>query len=175
MEAEHDLDEDENDPVVRTLDVFLSQNLPGIRDPAGRSDGLLLFQYPLRPKWRPLDDGWQLNKVNYRPLNQMVEMELTSEETGDEFVHKLASSNVNPRNPYAIGLLRGDQLHLTPLQSSVPPFCRTPSLCNAALTQGMPAQGVLQFRPRFDQKDEEDAIKKKTAAGCVNCRTQRYL
>jgi hypothetical protein len=40
----------------------------------------------------------------------------------------------------AIGLLRGDQLHLTPLQT------------------------VFQFRPRFDYKDEEDAIKKKASA-----------
>lgn len=59
-------DDDEDDPVVKTLDVFLSQNLPGVRDSAGRSDGVFLFQYPLRPRWRPLDVGWKLDKVAYR-------------------------------------------------------------------------------------------------------------
>lgn len=28
--------DDENDPVVREIDVFLSQNMPGIRDPQVR-------------------------------------------------------------------------------------------------------------------------------------------
>ena len=129
--------DDDDDPVVKTLDVFLSQNLPGVRDSAGRSDGLFLFQYPLRPKWRPLDDGWKLDKVSYRPFNEMVELELLAGEEGDEFRHKLVSSKVEPKTSFAVGLLRGDQLHLTPLQS------------------------MLQFRPRFDWKDEEDAAQKK--------------
>jgi DNA-directed RNA polymerase III subunit RPC5 len=133
-------DDDEEDPVVKTLDVFLSQNLPGVRDSAGRSDGLLLFQYPLRPKWRPLNDGWKLDKVLYRPLNEMVELELLAGEEGDEFRHRLVSSKVEPKTSFAVGLLRGDQLHLTSLQS------------------------MLQFRPRFDWKDEEDAAHRKANA-----------
>jgi DNA-directed RNA polymerase-3 subunit RPC5 len=132
--------DDEDDPVVKTLDVFLSQNLPGVRDSAGRSDGVLLFQYPLRPQWRPLHDGWKLDKVLYRPLNEMVELELLAGEEGDEFRHRLVSSKVEPKTSFAIGLLRGDQLHLTSLQS------------------------MLQLRPRFDWKDEEDAAQRKANA-----------
>ena len=136
------VDDDDDDPVVRTLDVFLSQNLPGVRDSAGRSDGLFLFQYPLRPQWRALDDGWKLDKVLYRPLNEMVEMELLAGEEGSEFRHKLVSSKVEAKTSFAVGLLRGEQLHLTPLQS------------------------LLQFRPRYDWKDEEDsALKKANASG----------
>jgi len=120
--------------------VFLSQNLPGVRDSAGRSDGLFMFQYPLRPKWRPLDLGWKLDKVAYRPLNEMVELELLAGEEGDEFRHKLVSSKVEPKTSFAVGLLRGEQLHLTPLQS------------------------LLQFRPRFDWKDEEDAASKRASS-----------
>ena len=92
-------DDDESDPVVRTLDVFLSQNLPGTRDSSGRSDGLFLFQYPLRPKWYPLDSGWKMEKTKYRPLNQVIEMEFSSEfRDGSEFKHKLASSTVPPKS-----------------------------------------------------------------------------
>lgn len=129
--------DDENDPVVREIDVFLSQNMPGIRDPQGKTDGLFLFQYPLRPRWRPLEEGWHLEKLAYRPINQMVEMDLLCGEEGDEFRHKLVSSLVTPKSSYAVGLLRDDQLHLSPL-------------CD-----------ILQFRPRFDAKDEEDLVKKK--------------
>jgi DNA-directed RNA polymerase-3 subunit RPC5 len=135
--------DDDDDPVVKTLDVFLSQNLPGIRDSAGRSDGVFLFQYPLRPRWRPLDDGWKLDKVAYRPFNEMVELEMLAGEEGDEFRHKLVSSKVEPKTSFAVGLLRGEQLHLTPLQST------------------------MQFRPRFDWKDDEDAANKKNAGGAA--------
>jgi hypothetical protein len=87
--------DDEEDPVVRTVDVFLSQNLPGTRDASGRSDGLFVFQYPLRPKWYPLDCGWKLESTKYRPYNQMVEMDFSSEfRDGSGFRHKLASSTV---------------------------------------------------------------------------------
>ncbi|EKX36621.1 DNA-directed RNA polymerase III subunit RPC37-like protein, partial [Guillardia theta CCMP2712] len=126
--------DDEDDPVVQTIDVFLSQNLSGVRDSSGKSDEVMLFQYPLRPKWRPLNEGWNLEKVSYRPKNEMIEMDFKSEKTNDEFLHKLVSSKVIPRTSYAIGLLRDDQLHLTPLQS------------------------IYQFRPRFDNKDEEDVL-----------------
>jgi len=141
-EEEIDDDDDAADPVVKTLDVFLSQNLPGTRDTSGSSDGVFLFQHPLRPKWMTLQDGWDLDKVSYRPLNQMVEMEMVSgfAEDDNEFRHKLASSKIVPKATYAIGLLRDDQVHLTPLQA------------------------VLQFRPRFDHKDEEDAANKKKAS-----------
>ena len=135
--------EDDDDPVVQELDVFLSQNLAGARDGAGRSDGLFLFQYPLRPRWRALDDGWKLDKVSYRPLNEMVELELLAGEEEEEFRHKLVSSKVAPKTSFAVGLLRGEQLHLTPLQS------------------------MLQFRPRFDWKDEEDAAQKQRSSAAA--------
>lgn len=139
-------DDSDDDPVVRELDVYLSQNLPGTRDAEGRSDGVFLFQYPLRPKWQALSEGWRLDKVSYRPQHQMVELEmvsgLVSQDTGETapFRHKLVSSSVAPKATYAIGMMRGEQLHLTPLQA------------------------VMQFRPRFDHKDEEDAARKKNAA-----------
>lgn len=72
MSMQVDEEDDSADPVVRTLDVFLSQNLPGTRDATGRSDGLFLFQHPLRPKYQPLEEGWTLDKVSYRPLNQVI-------------------------------------------------------------------------------------------------------
>jgi len=136
--------DEDDDPVVRTLDVFVSQNLPGVRDGAGRSDGVFLFQYPLRPRWRPLNDGWKLDKVSYRPLNEMVELELLTGEEGEEHRHKLVSSKLEPKTSFAVGLLRGEQLHLTPLQS------------------------MLQFRPRFDGKDEEDAAQKKAGSSAAS-------
>jgi DNA-directed RNA polymerase-3 subunit RPC5 len=141
-EEEIDGDDDASDPVIKTLDVFLSQNLPGTRDTSGSSDGVFVFQHPLRPKWMAMQEGWDLDKVAYRPLNQMVELEMISgfAEDENEFRHKLVSSKITPKATYAIGLLRDDQVHLTPLQS------------------------VLQFRPRFDHKDEEDAANKKKSA-----------
>ena len=139
-------DEDGDDPVVKELDVYLSQNLPGTRDAEGRSDGVFLFQYPLRPKWQALNEGWRLDKVAYRPQHQMVELEMVSGlktpdsgEGSDPFRHKLVSSSVAPKATYAIGMVSEDELHLTPLQA------------------------VMQFRPRFDHKDEEDAMRKKNA------------
>eukprot|EP00960_Hanusia_phi_P051251 760679-Hanusia_phi.AAC.2 len=59
----------------------LPKNLSGVRDSSGKSDEVMLFQveeaavgqesdmilasqYPLRPKWRPLSEGWNLEKVS---------------------------------------------------------------------------------------------------------------
>lgn len=39
------------------------------------------------------------------------------DENETEFRHKLVSSAVAPKATYAIGLLKGEQVHLTPLQA----------------------------------------------------------
>ena len=103
----------------------------------GNSDArsLCLFQYPLRPRWRPYD----LNKtreVRVRPKQRRVELSLDNEQ-GRECIDEsspsplshitLTSTAVPPKTSYAVGMLRqggageggAPSLHLVPLDATI--------------------------------------------------------
>lgn len=132
------LDED-GDEIVKELDVFMAQGL---------SNQLHVLQYPLRPPWRPYNRSL-LQEVRYKPMKKKMEMEfrVSKEELENNYdtqttdprkTYVLASSSpVEPKTNYVLGVLRGNQLHLTPVN------------------------GTFQFRPSFAHIDKSDADKKK--------------
>ncbi|GAM28620.1 hypothetical protein SAMD00019534_117960 [Acytostelium subglobosum LB1] len=134
--------DDDDDYVVTEMPVYLSQNL---------ADNLFLFQYPLRQPWRPYDMS-KLQELRVKPKQQRVEMDLAIETESENYndqseikpdSYTLSSTTVSHRTNYAVGIVRNDELHLTPLQS------------------------IIQLRPHFKTVDdlyqEEKAEKKRTA------------
>eukprot|EP00026_Physarum_polycephalum_P005152 Phypoly_transcript_05181.p1 GENE.Phypoly_transcript_05181~~Phypoly_transcript_05181.p1 ORF type:complete len:577 (+),score=111.30 Phypoly_transcript_05181:182-1912(+) len=126
---------DEEDEVVKEIDVYISQNL---------ANNLSIFQYPLRQPWRKYPMT-RLNEIKQKPGHQRVEMSFSPETStefydGDNMVKPpattLASSVVQLKTNYAIGIFRKDEIHLTPLQS------------------------IYQFRPSFAYLDAADEARK---------------
>lgn len=116
---------DNEDEVVMRLPVYLRSSDP--RTP------VCLFQYPLRPRWRPynLED---VAKARVRPEQRRVELSLGTECSPAHFDEdspspmtniSLASTTTRSKTSYAIGMLRTDEsgkpvsLNLTPLAATV--------------------------------------------------------
>uniref|UniRef100_A0A7I4FJY4 DNA-directed RNA polymerase III subunit RPC5 n=1 Tax=Physcomitrium patens TaxID=3218 RepID=A0A7I4FJY4_PHYPA len=130
------------DRVVREIDVFLTPRV----DP---ETNLYVLQYPLRPYWRPYNLEERCLEVRIKPQQTKFEVDLDIDTTSENYdqdreqhlqIEKqtLASSKVAMTTSYAIGILRGNRLHLNPVQA------------------------VVQFRPSMKYIDEYDAAKKKS-------------
>ena len=120
-------EDDEADPVVREIDVFVTNKI---------SRMLCMMQFPLRPPWRTLESQ-QISQVRLKPLKAgpRIEMDLTlprgptydAEATYPISQQTLRSAAVPLQTNYALGILRegrrgaggdaqaNDQLHLTPV------------------------------------------------------------
>jgi len=135
MESESSHEEDE---VIAEIPVFLSQEL---------ANQLYLLQYPLRPASRPYEkDLGKLRRVRVKPASKRVEFEYdlnvqssNYDEDTDVPINKfvLSSHPVPPKTNYAVGVLRGGHLHLTPISA------------------------VCRMRPSFDHLDQAAAELKK--------------
>ena len=141
------MSEDEDDEVVTRIPVQLRR---------AREDApLSLFQYPLRPHWRPYDTTEaSLQSARVRPVHNQVELKLRPETGSSTFdsdvvdsplTHvTLASTVTPPKTSYAVGMLtstdEGHVLTLTPLGS------------------------CLQLRPSFAQIDEVEAEANKASS-----------
>ncbi|KAL0228811.1 hypothetical protein GEMRC1_013431 [Eukaryota sp. GEM-RC1] len=124
----------EDDPIVQELDVFLSHTL---------EENLFLCQFPTRPSWRPISLD-QINAGRYRPQQGSIEFEVDHcfpDHAKDELGHNpkgvstFSSLGVPLKTNMTVGVIRGDQVFLTPLQH------------------------VFQLRPRFknlqDHQEEQ--------------------
>ena len=60
---------EEDDPVVRELDVYICNEF------LGSSTHLCLLQSPLRPPWRPYDYN-KIHKARYKPNARRLEMDM---------------------------------------------------------------------------------------------------
>ncbi|KAM7448595.1 DNA-directed RNA polymerase III subunit RPC5 [Porites harrisoni] len=136
-------DEEDDDPVVAEVDVYLAQAL---------ANNLFLFQYPVRPATMTYDNFPHIG-ARIKPEQQKVEVELAINTSGanyygprgEQIAHDVdglsLSSNSEEKNSfftsdkmdkqedanrYAVGVLRQGELHLTPI-------------C-----------GALQLRPSFE-------------------------
>ncbi|GJP51728.1 hypothetical protein CLOM_g10874 [Closterium sp. NIES-68] len=109
--------------VVREIDVFL---MPRVDD----QTKLYLFQYPLRPAWRPYGLEERCQEIRVRPLQSRVEVDLAIDTSDSSYDHDaadqlkqttqtLTSSQLNLATNYATGILRGNELHLNPLHAVV--------------------------------------------------------
>ncbi|KAG5186158.1 Sin-like protein conserved region-domain-containing protein [Tribonema minus] len=130
---EEAMDDYDPDPVIRELDVFVSKGL---------QDELFVLQYPMRPLDRPLPDPIS---AKIKPLNRLLEIKHEIKQAGKNFdpaapEHLLleelthAAAAVPAATNYAIGVVRDNELHLTPLS------------------------GILQMRPAFRHVDIQAAI-----------------
>ncbi|XP_027331746.1 DNA-directed RNA polymerase III subunit RPC5 isoform X2 [Abrus precatorius] len=119
------MDEDSaEDTVVREIDVFFSPSIDA-------DTQLYVFQYPLRPCWRPYDLDEQCEEVRLKPDDSQVEVDLSidleSNNIDKEFADKynitkqtLSTSWKPPHaNGCAVGILMGDKLHLHPVHAVV--------------------------------------------------------
>ncbi|CAA7014520.1 unnamed protein product [Microthlaspi erraticum] len=143
-EPEPETTEEEEDVVVREIDVYFN---PSIDD----NTKLYVLQYPLRPSWRPYEIDERCEEVRVNPSTSQVEidmsMDVNSRNYDSEFGSKLHMTKQTltttwkqpPTLDYAVGVLSGDKLHLNPVHA------------------------VAQLRPCMDylstKKKQEEAIK----------------
>ena len=117
---------EDDDVEVTRIPVFLRPSAPAER-------AVCIFQYPLRPRWRPYNLN-QLQSARARPQQRSVELTLGMEcgpnnhddDSPSPLTQiSLASTTTSAKTSYAIGMLRSDQdgkpvsLCLTPLDEAV--------------------------------------------------------
>ncbi|KAH9305597.1 hypothetical protein KI387_010001, partial [Taxus chinensis] len=111
------------DKVVREVDVYLRPSI----DPDTK---LYLMQYPLRPYWRPYGLKERCEEVRVKPKQSRLEVDLvldTDEQNYDHDANEhlkitkqtLTSSKTPLSTGYALGILRGNKLHLSPVHAAV--------------------------------------------------------
>uniref|UniRef100_A0A7N0VHG2 DNA-directed RNA polymerase III subunit RPC5 n=1 Tax=Kalanchoe fedtschenkoi TaxID=63787 RepID=A0A7N0VHG2_KALFE len=109
---------DVDDYVIREIDVYFNPQ-------SDENTQMYVMQYPLRPSWRPYDLEEQCKEVRLKPKSAKVEIDIEVPESFDGLnttTKTLSSSgNLLPKIgcTYAIGVLRGDKLHLNPLHAIV--------------------------------------------------------
>eukprot|EP00250_Pteridium_aquilinum_P012057 c20483_g1_i1 orf=65-2383(+) len=132
--------ETEGDPVVREIDVYLCPNI-------NAETKLYFLQYPLRPHWRPYGLEERCDSVRVKPKLKKLELDLIVDVDGENYdqdaddhikikKQTLSSSKMSMTTNYAVGLLRGNKLHLAPLDA------------------------LVQLRPSMKYLDEADKKKK---------------
>lgn len=135
------------DSIVREIDVYLCPNI-------NAETKLYLLQYPLRPHWRPYGLEERCDSVRVKPKLKKLEMDLTVDVNGENYdqdadehiqikKQTLSSSKVALTTNYAVGLLRGNKLHLAPLDA------------------------IVQLRPSMKYLDEAD-VKKRNAKKIID-------
>lgn len=102
---------DEDDEIVRELDVYLTDN----------DMDLFLLQFPLRPIYH--EPPTNIANIQYKPGHKRLELSIPyPEEIVDnqiqynrEDMQKILSSNIRQNAALCIGLVRDNALHLTPV------------------------------------------------------------
>ncbi|XP_042443769.1 uncharacterized protein LOC122028885 isoform X1 [Zingiber officinale] len=108
---------EEEDPVVREIDVFYSPA------PLDVDSYLYILQYVHRPSWRPYELNERCEKVRVKPTKSKIEIDLSLDvdsENYDQDVSgprrlekQILSSSLTPSlASYAIGILDGNQLYI---------------------------------------------------------------
>ncbi|GAA0185231.1 DNA-directed RNA polymerase [Lithospermum erythrorhizon] len=122
----NEIDEDVDvDVVVNEIDVYFSPSID-------ENTKLHVWQFPLRPMWRPYELEERCKEVRVKPDSGEVEIDLTIDVDSDQnYDHNadprikinkqtLSSSWIPPaRTVYAIGILSGNKLHLNPVHAVV--------------------------------------------------------
>ncbi|KAL5711767.1 hypothetical protein ACHQM5_014009 [Ranunculus cassubicifolius] len=116
-------DETMADEIVRTIDVYFTP------PPIDSNGQLYVLQYPLRPSWRPYELDETCKEVRIQPQSGKVQVELSldtstnyDEDIADTLrIEKQVLSSWRPplTTSYAVGVLRGNELHLNPVHAVV--------------------------------------------------------
>ncbi|KAF8053785.1 hypothetical protein N665_1374s0006 [Sinapis alba] len=119
---EHQLKLQEEDVVVREIDVFFNPSIDANTE-------LYVLQYPLRPSWRAYEMDERCQEVRVNPSTSQVEIDLSMDVHSTNYDLKFASElhmtkqtlattwKPRPTLDYAIGVLSGDKLHLNPVRA----------------------------------------------------------
>lgn len=144
----------ETDAEVLRIPVYLNPT-----DATARA--VCLFQYPLRPRWRPYDLD-QLRTARARPKQRRVELTLDMEvapKSNEPSAPSpltslsLASAAASAKTSYAIGMLRTDA-HGEPVALSLTPL-----------------DEAMQLRPSFAEIDAAESRNKAAASAAGSSRT----
>ncbi|KAI7746580.1 hypothetical protein M8C21_005734 [Ambrosia artemisiifolia] len=124
--ADMDIDgnNDEEDKVVREIDVFFTQT-------GDANSKLYVLQYPLRPCWRPYELDDRCSEVRVKQETAEVEMDMsvpsesenfdTDVDYGKTMRKQVLSTAWKPpeANGYAVGILVGNELYVNPVNAVV--------------------------------------------------------
>lgn len=112
-----EMDHEDEDFVVREIDVYFTPK------PFDEDTMLYIMQYPLRPCWRPYELNEICKEVRVKPWNSEVEVDLDINTESDNYdpevsaslrltKQTLSSSKAADVTDYAVGVLRGNLVHL---------------------------------------------------------------
>ncbi|KAF7086780.1 hypothetical protein CFC21_090041 [Triticum aestivum] len=122
-EGADEMDPEGEDFVVREMDVYFTPK------PFGKDTKLYIAQYPLRPCWRPYELGEVCKEVRVRPESSEVELDLEIDTESDNYDPEVSASfglteQTLPSSEaaadvagYAVGVLRGNLVHLNHLDA----------------------------------------------------------
>ncbi|TKW09555.1 hypothetical protein SEVIR_6G110200v4 [Setaria viridis] len=115
-------EEEEEDFVVREIDVYYTPK------PFDDDTKLYIMQYPLRPCWRPYELNEICEEVRVKPLSSEVEVDLSVDTQSENYDQEaplrltkqtLSSSKADDVSDYAIGVLKGNLVHLNHIDAVV--------------------------------------------------------
>ncbi|CAL9172572.1 unnamed protein product [Musa hybrid cultivar] len=124
VDEEAEEEEQEEDSVVREIGVFFTPA------PLDEDTYLYVMQYVLRPSWRPYELNERCEEVRVKPKESKIEVDFSIDADSENYDQDAAeplrlqkqtlSSSIAPLvTSYAVGILRGDQLHLNPIHAVV--------------------------------------------------------
>ncbi|KAI3785276.1 hypothetical protein L1987_44392 [Smallanthus sonchifolius] len=124
MEIDNDREQDEEDQVVREIDVFFTTSVDA-------NSKLYVLQYPLRSCWRPYELEDRCEEVRVKPESAEVEIEMPIQANSENFDTDVDDDKAMPKqvlstawrppgvNSYAVGILIRNELHLNPVHAVV--------------------------------------------------------
>ncbi|KAG2606368.1 hypothetical protein PVAP13_4NG121400 [Panicum virgatum] len=113
---------EEEDFVVREIDVYFTPK------PFDDDTKLYIMQYPLRPCWRPYELNEICEEVRVKPLRSEVEVDLSVNKQSENYDQEaplgltkqtLSSSKAEDVSDYAVGVLKGNLVHLNHIDAVV--------------------------------------------------------
>ncbi|KAD4888423.1 hypothetical protein R6Q59_034557 [Mikania micrantha] len=124
MEIDNYHEQDQEDQVVREIDVFFTSSVDA-------NSKLYVLQYPLRPSWRPYELEDRCEKVRVKAETAEVEIEMSVLAESENFDTDVDDDKAMPKqvlstawrppvaNGYAVGILIRNELHLNPVHAVV--------------------------------------------------------
>ncbi|KAI5007405.1 uncharacterized protein LOC123440346 [Hordeum vulgare subsp. vulgare] len=171
-EGADDMDVEDEDFVVREIDVCFTPK------PFDKDSKLYIMQYPLRPCWRPYELGEVCKEVRVKPGSSKVEVDLEVDTQSDNYdpevsgslrltTQTLSSSEAADVSDFAVGVLRGNMVHLNHLDAVMQLRPSKPHLISGASRARQPLQQVetngggtgVQAVPSVKGKERSDGSK----------------
>ena len=134
------MDEEEDDPVVRELDVFVTD---------GKALDMYILQFPLRPLHAPPPD---VIEARFKPQHEVLELGVNHGAMEDTM--RMLSTKVAQGTNLGVGVLRDNSLHITTVKEVLQ---LRPSFTNLGVQAG-------HYQNANASDDDEDAELREAAA-----------